>query len=192
MTTYTTIPNTDVDQDSPITVTLMTALRDNPTAITEGASGAPEILPAALLAPTAGATYTLLEIVNSTSRTMYKTSYSTVVDHAIDGSYTGGDDNYFTQRVRVLVPGVIRVTLDHGENNNGTSYVRTLLNGVEQDTGSNPSGTYSTFTSDITVAVGDIVTIQQRSSNTNTASVKIRNVKILSGTECPWAVVYYP
>jgi len=43
MTTYTTIPDTDVDQDSPVTVPLMTALRDNPTAVTEGASGAPRI-----------------------------------------------------------------------------------------------------------------------------------------------------
>lgn len=41
MTAYVPIPNTDVDQDSPITVALMTALRDNPTAITEGASGSP-------------------------------------------------------------------------------------------------------------------------------------------------------
>lgn len=36
MTTYTTIPNTDIDQDSPITQPLMTALRDNPIAIAEG------------------------------------------------------------------------------------------------------------------------------------------------------------
>ena len=43
MTTYTTIPNADVDTDSPITTSLVTALRDNPTAITEGASGAPTI-----------------------------------------------------------------------------------------------------------------------------------------------------
>lgn len=43
MTTYTAIPNGDVDAESPITTTLMTLLRDNPIAITEGASGAPTI-----------------------------------------------------------------------------------------------------------------------------------------------------
>jgi len=43
MTTYTTITNAQVDQDSPITASLITALRDNPIAITEGASGAPKI-----------------------------------------------------------------------------------------------------------------------------------------------------
>jgi len=35
MTTYTTIPDTDIDQDSPVTQPLMTALRDNPLAIAE-------------------------------------------------------------------------------------------------------------------------------------------------------------
>lgn len=48
MTTYTSIPNTDIDQDSPVTQPLMTALRDNPIAITEGSSGAPRIVAAAI------------------------------------------------------------------------------------------------------------------------------------------------
>ena len=41
MTTYTAIPNTDIDQDSPITQPLMTLLRDNPIAIAEGAANGP-------------------------------------------------------------------------------------------------------------------------------------------------------
>lgn len=41
MTTYTAIPNGDIDQDSPITQPLMTLYRDNPIAISEGATGAP-------------------------------------------------------------------------------------------------------------------------------------------------------
>lgn len=48
MTTYTAIPNGDIDPDSPITTTLMTLLRDNPIAITEGATGAPAIQEAAM------------------------------------------------------------------------------------------------------------------------------------------------
>ena len=48
MTTYTAIPNGDIDPDSPITTSLMTLLRDNPIAITEGASGAPKIQLAAM------------------------------------------------------------------------------------------------------------------------------------------------
>lgn len=48
MTTYTAIPNTDIDVDSPVTTDLMTKVRDNPIAISEGASGAPKIQTAAL------------------------------------------------------------------------------------------------------------------------------------------------
>jgi len=48
MTTYTAIPDTDIDPDSPITTGLMTLLRDNPIAITEGAAGAPSIVYGAL------------------------------------------------------------------------------------------------------------------------------------------------
>ena len=43
MTSYVTIPNTDVDAESPIDVDLATAWRDNPIAITEGSAGAPKI-----------------------------------------------------------------------------------------------------------------------------------------------------
>lgn len=38
---WTDIPDTDVDQDSPVTVALMTALRDNPIAISDSDPGAP-------------------------------------------------------------------------------------------------------------------------------------------------------
>jgi hypothetical protein len=48
MTTYTTIPNEDIDQDSSVTQTLMTLLRDNPIALSEGSAGAPRIQDAAL------------------------------------------------------------------------------------------------------------------------------------------------
>lgn len=47
MTTYTSIPAADIDTDSPITTTLMTLMRDNPIAITEGATGAPRVQRAA-------------------------------------------------------------------------------------------------------------------------------------------------
>jgi hypothetical protein len=40
---WTTIPNTDVDVDSPLTTALITALRDNPEGIAQRATGAPKI-----------------------------------------------------------------------------------------------------------------------------------------------------
>lgn len=45
---WVSISNTAIDQDSPITVSLMTALRDNPAAIANGDAGAPRIQNAAL------------------------------------------------------------------------------------------------------------------------------------------------
>lgn len=48
MTTYVSIPNGDITAGQPVTQELVTALRDNPTAITEGSSGAPKIQGAAL------------------------------------------------------------------------------------------------------------------------------------------------
>jgi len=47
MTTYTAIPDSDIDTDSPVTQSLMTLLRNNPLAMVEGASGAPRIKRAA-------------------------------------------------------------------------------------------------------------------------------------------------
>jgi hypothetical protein len=44
MTTYTAIPNGDIDQDSPITQPLMTALRDNLLAVQEGDPTAPKLV----------------------------------------------------------------------------------------------------------------------------------------------------
>ena len=44
MTAYVTIPDSDVDPESPITTALMTALRDNPLAIAERDATAPLVL----------------------------------------------------------------------------------------------------------------------------------------------------
>lgn len=50
MPVYTEILNSEIDQDSPVTQPLMTALRDNPLAIAEGDATAPQIQTAALIA----------------------------------------------------------------------------------------------------------------------------------------------
>lgn len=48
MATYTAITDAEIDQDSPVTQTLMTKYRDNLIATAEGAAGAPRIEDAAL------------------------------------------------------------------------------------------------------------------------------------------------
>jgi hypothetical protein len=63
MTSYTAIANGDIDQDSPVTQPLVTALRDNPIAIGEADSSVPAgLLPTVLLGTlttTSGSTQTL-------------------------------------------------------------------------------------------------------------------------------------
>jgi len=67
MTTYTAIPNSDVDQDSPVTQTLVTLLRDNPIAISEGSTGAPRIQPRALQTGLLGRTIADSEVFDITN-----------------------------------------------------------------------------------------------------------------------------
>lgn len=72
MTTYTAIPDGDIDQDSPVTQPLMTLMRDNPIAITEGAADAPRVTPGALsinqayqAIPTSGsASFSITDLAN--------------------------------------------------------------------------------------------------------------------------------
>ena len=63
MTTYTAISNSDIDAESIVDENLMTLMRDNPIAITEGAGGAPKIQTAAIAAAAIGRS----EIANSTT-----------------------------------------------------------------------------------------------------------------------------
>lgn len=49
MTTYLPIADSDVDPESPITTSLMSALRDNPLAVAEGDSSAPGVKGQALV-----------------------------------------------------------------------------------------------------------------------------------------------
>lgn len=67
MTTYVTIPDGDVDLDSPLNQPLLTALRDNPIALAEGDASVPATLRARVLlgtlVTTSGATQTLAGLV---------------------------------------------------------------------------------------------------------------------------------
>lgn len=86
MATYTTITDGQVDQDSPISQALITALRDNPLAIAEGASGAPKIVAGALNLAT-----------NSVSVTVGSSGSATYEEITLDRCSffpgTGGDGN---------------------------------------------------------------------------------------------------
>ncbi len=173
MTSYATIPDTDVDQDSPVSVALMTGLRDNPIAITEGASGAPRIKTAALFAPASGSTTIAVLIGNS------------AVNNATSGYLDANFSNHYDQArhigFTVLVAGVVTCAWDQRCNSPGTASVRILKNGSVVNTilDSNPS--FVAKTQDVTVAVGDKIVFQNTFSG-GAISIDWRNIEIRSAT----------
>jgi len=161
MTTYTTIPDGDIDQDSPVTQPLMTALRDNPIAITEGASGAPRIATAALKAPTAGTSHIIMRLQESENASgSATTTYPSAQFH-------NRHDEAQHLGVTCLVAGTITCYLQH-RSGSSTSYVRILKNGVQlAEWGvSSVSGTVARQLN-VSVAVGDSIIFQQRSGDGN-------------------------
>lgn len=84
---WTDIPAADIDQDSPITQTLMTALRDNPEAIANGDSGAPQIVRGALSTGTNSVAYSFGS--GGGSQTISLDPYSFFPSHS--GTNASGD-----------------------------------------------------------------------------------------------------
>lgn len=151
MTTYTAIPNGDIDPESPITTGLMTLLRDNPIAITEGAAGAPRISPAAFSKTGAVASSASVAAIErfSVSRT----------------SNIFGDPghNFLCNRAGSIRVGAFISTVDV----TNTVEVQFTKNGSQ--VGSTQSHTGDTNvvekTQDITVSVGDVIGFMYRSVN---------------------------
>lgn len=107
---WTTIPNTDVDAESPIDVDLMTALRDNPEAMAQGATGAPDFV---------GTTGASLKLLTATTA-----AASASVDFTdLDGTY----DEYVIT-ISTAIPATdsdafyMRVSTDNGSTWITTSY----------------------------------------------------------------------
>lgn len=164
MTTYTAIPNGDVDQDSPVTQPLMTLVRDNPIGIAEGAAGAPRIWLPALERLLPG---TEIRLRSDTAVLITTSTFTTVPNFTIE----------------TIQEGTIRVTFEHRRNTNA-SEVRLLRRRAGANTASSVvSTTSTTFVAgsiDITVQPGDRVTVQHR--NTGATDSEIRNVRLQVAT----------
>lgn len=114
MATWTTIANSQVDVDSPVTVSLMTALRDNPEAIAEGAANAPKIQSAAMGIVLANGTITTAAVVTITDLGRV----DTLLEH-FRLRVQDGDDNGATGTYRY------RTSTDGGSSWSGYTTLRT-------------------------------------------------------------------
>ncbi len=161
MTTYTAIPNGDIDQDSPVTQPLLTLMRDNPIAITEGAAGAPRILLGALERLSAGSTikYRADAVFSITSTTF------TLVTNS---------------NISFMQAGTVRVSLEHRRGAGGASEARirrtrgTVVTAVT--TFSTTNSTFTAETADVSIQPGDILDIVLRNTNSAVAA-DVQNIR---------------
>ena len=171
MADWTTIADTQVDPNAPVTSELMTALRDNPIAIAEGAVGAPMISTAALKGSTAGTANLIMrlqEVTTAASSSGY-----------IDPGYHNRNDDRAHLGVTCLVAGTITAYLEHAQVAVGlTSFVRVLKNGVVVQEWSTTSATYQVRQVNISVDVGDAIIFQMRGDGFS----QWRHLRIYSGT----------
>lgn len=157
MTTYTAITNGQIDQDSPITQPLMTALRDNPIAITEGATGAPRIRGEAAaqlddlptLTVSAADTYTM---IGSLATNVFAATNTNSTSFVLGATVT-----------ITKATGTARLIGVHRTSNSGTtSFLRILKNGTEIGAWSTNSTTNVTRTVDASIIIGDVFTFEHR------------------------------
>ena len=166
MTTYTAIPNGDIDQDSPVTQELLTALRDNSIAIAEGATGAPRLFGEAVasannglpvLTVAAADTYSLTEGAAPVSGTLSTTSTSDVMAQ---------------QWTISTFTGVVRARASHNTTVSGssTSTLTLFKNGVSVQAFTQSLSTPAARVVDVAVSVGDVLEWRHR-TNANSSVV---------------------
>lgn len=174
MTTYTNIANSEIDTDSPVTESLMTRLRDNPVAITEGSTGAPKIQTAAL-EQTGGSEAVTTATIRASAVTFAKVSDTvsaaatkTVARHACENSATATVYTPVKEFV-CTCSGTIYSTFELKSSDGSTVYGRIYKNGAALGTEhSTTSVTYVSKTdTSISVSRGDLLQIYVRHITTS-------------------------
>ncbi len=156
---WTTIPNTDIDPESPITTALMTALRDNVAAAMNGDTGAPKLQPLAFRQAVSASTYQVAS--SDTEVSTFNTSYTKYKE--IWCPYGGSFNVMF--RIR---------NYDGSTTVYGRIYVNGSAVGTQRSTTSSGA---TTFTETISVSSGDLIQIYIRTSS-GSASVATDNFRI--------------
>jgi hypothetical protein len=189
MATWTNVANTSLEPGSPARSVDAFALRDNPIAIAEGAAGAPRIAgqqgPAVqtaglfdgavtnnkLQTPIAGTNHLIMRLqeapVGNTNTSYFPTGHN---NRSNTGAHLG---------VTCLVAGTITAFLQHRRTGSGTAFVRILKNEALIQEWSSTSTAFTTRQVNISVAVGDVIIIQWRSS-ADTALSETRQLRIYS------------
>lgn len=164
MTDYVEITNAQIDPESPVTSELMTALRDNPIAITEGSSGAPPIQLAALGTIAAG---TDVKISSDSEKSVESTSAIVIFG------------------LTVVNTGVVRLTFRQKGGSFSTScIVDVKLNGSLVTSFSTASSTYVSRSIDITVSSPTRLSVDLRGSSAQT--VFVDQVRLSTDGETLW------
>ena len=157
---WTDITNAQVGVSAPLNTALMTALRDNVGELAAGAVGAPVVNIQALGKFTAGTTRRYYDsTTHSTTSSFFVTEYSQ--------DFWGS--------------GVLRLTFEATKGTGtATNTLLVRVNGVTIHTETPSATVFETFTYDITLALGDTLSIQQKAG---TATAQIRNIELLTNGE---------
>lgn len=165
MTTFTTIPDSELAVDAPARSINALQLRDNPIAITEGAAGAPRIV------------FEALE--------QHEVAAGSVVSWSVEQETTTTSTSYVdTARIRVVCAGTIRFQGDQKVTGSGSCDLRIRRNNSTLQTWNTTSTSYVTQQHDFTVNEGDVITVQFRKVGTAT-SVEVNDL-FLMGDRIYW------
>ena len=186
MTTYTDIPTTDTDVDSPVTQSLMERLVNNPLAIQEGDVTAPRIAHKALANVTAG---TVINGSNLTNHYAYETTTG-IISTSVGTLY--GSTAFIANSFReaeswtATYAGVYRIEFTLFDNYTFLSTAgQVYKNGVAFGTLQSITSGTTTFSEDLTFAAGDRIEIwvnfrNASATQASNALVGISDIKIMN------------
>jgi len=164
MTDWTTITDTQLDPKAPVTSELMSAMRDNPIAISEGATGAPKIRAKAAAQPSD------LPSLTVTASDVYNINGSLgLVDFTLGDTSLGNEGPGGTYDI-LKISGSARFSVNHYDSTGGPTgggqgaFLRLMKNDVEIASWSSYTNTPVTRTADLSITVGDEIKWLHRST----------------------------
>lgn len=155
MATFTSIPDTDLDANSPLTENLMLALRDNPLAIQQGDATAPKIQDTAFTEPPN-------PILAAGSNIIFRSTTEKEVIH---------NTLAVVKIISCPASGVIRTRFQALRGAAEGASARIYKNGIAVGTSRTLATTYTEFTEDFSVNKGDYIEVWTASINDNPTTV---------------------